>query len=174
MAASPWLVRVADLTRDPGSRRDIDITAHLPDEPLGTSAASTAGPVTMTGHVEGMAGGVTITSTLVVRWTGACRRCLDPVDDYLVVEVREVAQPTPVDDDVYPIAGDLLDLEPVARELILANLPLAPLCGDDCAGPAPDIVAPSIGDAPPPDDEAETAGPAPDPRWAALDDLDLG
>ena len=49
------------------------------------------------------------------------------------------------------------------------DLPLAPLCGPDCRGPAPEDFPATV--------EGEGAGegegdePAGDPRWAALDEL---
>jgi uncharacterized protein len=53
----------------------------------------------------------------------------------------------------------------VLRETALLNLPLAPLCRDDCRGPAPEAF-PAL------PAEDVPAGEAPrDPRWAALDVL---
>ena len=52
------------------------------------------------------------------------------------------------------------------REVVLCTLPLAPLCGSACRGPAEGAY---YG----PADEAGETGAAPgrDPRWAALDDF---
>jgi uncharacterized protein len=51
---------------------------------------------------------------------------------------------------------------------VLLHLPLAPLCREDCRGPAPDafpaVVAGELDDEP-------ADGPRGDPRWAALDVL---
>ena len=65
-------------------------------------------------------------------------------------------------------ASDDIDLEPLIREAVLLDLPVAPLCGDDCRGPAPDTYPAEPAADPDPDAE-----PPRDPRWAALDDLDL-
>ena len=59
------------------------------------------------------------------------------------------------------------------RETVLLSLPLAPLCADDCLGPAPDRFPPVL-----PDGERAAADEAPaeeprDPRWAKLDALRL-
>ena len=70
------------------------------------------------------------------------------------------------DGETYPIEGDDVDLEPVIRDGVLLHLPLAPLCREDCAGPAPEsFPALVVPDAP--------AEPPRDPRWAALDALHL-
>jgi uncharacterized protein len=170
----PLVVRVGDLLREPGSRRDVDVSVDL--SPLETSAARVIPGTdqTVDAEVMAMAGGVEITGTVGFDWYGECRRCLEDVDGHLVVEFREVAQREPVDEEVLPIDGDLLDLEPLVRELVLAGLPLAPLCGPDCAGPDPERF-PTATEAALEAEQAEQAGAEPvrDPRWAALDDLDF-
>ena len=167
--ARPFVVRVGDLLREPGSRRPVADRADL--SPIGTSAARVI-PGTeqaLDAEVMAMAGGVEITGTVGFDWWGECRRCLEDVHGHVDVELREVAQREPVDEDVYSIDGDLLDLEPMVRELVLANLPLAPLCGPDCPGPDPDRFPTTTEEAE--EAAAAEAGPAPDPRWAALDEL---
>ena len=72
--------------------------------------------------------------------------------------------------------GDLDDqitvvLDQVIHDTALAALPLSPLCRPDCAGPDPDRYRPGLGERPvDPDEPAEAAL---DPRWAALQDLEL-
>jgi uncharacterized protein len=116
-----------------------------------------------------MAGGVEVIATLGYDWYGSCRRCLDDVTGHTDVELREIAQRDPVDDEIYAIDDDLLDLEPMVHELVLATLPLAPLCAEDCEGPDPGRF-PTTTEA-----EVEAADaerePDPDPRWAALAEL---
>jgi uncharacterized protein len=60
-----------------------------------------------------------------------------------------------------------VDLEPVVRDAALLNLPLAPLCRPDCAGPVPDALPVVV------EGEGDDDAPARDPRWAALDELRL-
>ncbi len=58
----------------------------------------------------------------------------------MAATVRERYAPaggTDGDEDAYPLAGDELDLEPLARDAVLLDLPLAPLCADDCLGLCP-------------------------------------
>jgi uncharacterized metal-binding protein YceD (DUF177 family) len=54
----------------------------------------------------------------------------------------------------------------------MLTLPLAPLCSDDCKGPAPDVFPAVIEGDEVPAEPAAPSGEAPaDPRWAALDGL---
>ncbi len=43
----------------------------------------------------------------------------------------------PGDDEAYPLEHDFVDLAPLARDAILLDLPLAPLCREDCKGLCP-------------------------------------
>ena len=78
------------------------------------------------------------------------------------------ASPTPrwpdADEDAYPLVDDELDLEPLVRDAVLLELPLAPLCREDCAGLCPQCGANR--------NEGACGCAAPrDPRWATLDVL---
>jgi len=161
-------VRVGDLLREPGSRRPLDI--EIEAGRIVTSAASTipGTPLTVRGDVIAMAGGVEVVGTIGFDWYGECRRCLEDVTGHLDVEVRELAQRDPIDEEIYAIDEDLLDLEPMVHELVLASLPLAPLCTEGCAGPDPERF-PTTTEAEAEDAEADE--PPADPRWAALSEL---
>jgi len=89
------------------------------------------------------------------------------VSGTVVAEVRERYAPVggaDRDEEAYPLSGDELDLEPLARDAILLELPLAPLCSENCRGLCPACGANRNTD---PCDCAPVA----DPRWAALDAL---
>lgn len=171
--ARPLVVRVGDLLREPGSRRDLEHEVDL--GVLATSSASTIPGTTVDveGVVVAMAGGVEALGTVAFDWYGACRRCLEDVTGHAVVEFREVCQREPIDEDVLPIEGDLLDLEPLVRELVLSSLPLAPLCDEACPGPDPERFPAATAD----EVEAEAADRDPDeegprdPRWDVLSEL---
>jgi len=108
-----------------------------------TSSAVPAGAaVTVDADVEIVDGGVVVTGTVSAPWVGECRRCLRPVNGELAADVCEVYERAPRghgDDepagiDTYILTGDVVDLAPLARDAVLLELPLAPLCRDDCAG----------------------------------------
>ena len=119
--------------------------------------------------LESIEGAITLTGTLAVPWTAECRRCLEDVAGVEEVEVSEVFEAHPVEGDTYPIDGDEVDLEPLVRDAALLHLPLAALCREACAGPAPEDLPVALAGQERDDERA----PARDPRWAALDDLRL-
>ncbi|MDZ7678165.1 MAG: DUF177 domain-containing protein [Acidimicrobiales bacterium] len=165
---------VGDLLQRPGTRRHVE--RELPVEALEVSGsvidAGTVASLDLTVESTADPGTLTLTGTVTARWHGTCRRCLDPIEGELESDVHEVFSRVPLDDEVWPIEGDEIDLGAAARESLLLALPLAPLCSETCRGPAPDdFPAQPSDDAHP---EAEPDG-APsrlaDPRWAALDEL---
>jgi uncharacterized protein len=113
-------------------------------------------------------GGIAVTGVVQGPWRGECRRCLEPVEGLVSAEVRELYRPAGEEEDAeetYLLGLDHLDLRPLARDAILLELPLAPLCRPDCAGLCPTCgVDRNQGGC---DCDAASG----DPRWAALDVL---
>jgi uncharacterized protein len=112
-------------------------------------------------------GGITVTGTVSAPWQGECRRCGGPVAGEVRARVRERYAPaggTDADEDAYRLAGDELDLEPLARDAVLLDLPLAPLCSEECRGLCPQCGANW-------NDGSCGCPPVTDPRWSALDAL---
>lgn len=100
---------------------------------------------------------------------GPCMRCLGPAAPSFTVDAREVNQPgggeelqSPYLDD-----ADVLDLAAWARDAYVLALPQQLVCRPDCAGLCPECGADLNAD---PDHAHERA---PDPRWAALRELEL-
>lgn len=117
---------------------------------------------------------LTVTGSLSTTWTGPCRRCLEPMTETVTIEVQEIFELEPVEGETYKREKDYSDLRPMVVEALVLALPVAPLCSEDCAGPAPELfpaTAPADGDAAAPDGTDATA-PV-DPRWAALDALNF-
>jgi uncharacterized protein len=79
--------------------------------------------------------------------------------------VQELYQVRPSSEDAFPFDGEQLDLEPMVRELVSMELPLMPLCRDDCAGLC------SICGVDRNEQQCSCAIDERDPRWAALDAL---
>ena len=85
-------------------------------------------------RIEAVSDGVLVHGTAEATWETTCRRCLEPVNGPVSATFREMYSEKPVEGETYPIRHDAVDLELVAREAILLDLPLAPLCREGCAG----------------------------------------
>jgi uncharacterized protein len=182
MARAGLLVGVSDLLQRPGARRQIQRVMASPGYQVGAATVAADVDVDIDLLVESTADPDTLALHGRIRapWTGECRRCLEPVDGVLDLEVTEVFSRAPdasSDDDVWPIEADHIDVAAVVSDAVLLALPLAPLCGPDCRGPAPEEFPASAADdstgggADLDGDGDPDAGAARDPRWSALDEL---
>lgn len=172
MARPPFVVGIVDLRRRPGSRREVAVRGELDGLEVSTAEVPAQAEVDLDGVLESIEGGsFRLVATVRAPWQGECRRCLEPVRGVLEVAVDEVFEPRPTPGETYPVEGDELDLAPAVRDAIVLDLPLAPLCREGCAGPAPAEFPTGAGGP----GDPEPAGPpgGPDPRWAALRELRL-
>ena len=115
--------------------------------------------------IESLSDGATVTGTVGAPWMGECMRCLTPARGQILVDVRELYQVRPTTDEAFSFDGERLDLEPMARQSVMLELPIAPLCRPDCLG-----LCASCGLNRNDGECSCTAGPV-DHRWAALDAL---
>ncbi|HVL93480.1 MAG TPA: DUF177 domain-containing protein [Acidimicrobiales bacterium] len=162
---SPFLVNVGGLRRVPGTRREECRQGPLAGLAVTGSAVPDGGDVVVDVVLESVPGAVLATGTVEAPWRGDCRRCAGEAVGRLRVEVRELFEEQPDPEQTYPLDGDRLDLEPMARDAVLLELPLAPLCSPECQGLCPTCGA---------DRNQGDCGCAPqkvDDRWAALDAL---
>ena len=192
MASHPLVVNITDLVRHPGTTRPVQRSVALDGLAISTAAVPPDAEVSVDLVLEAISNGLVATGTVAAPWVGECRRCLAEVRGEAVSDVREIFERHATEGETYLLGDELVDLEPMVRDAVLLALPLAPLCRDDCLGPAPDAFPAQIGAERPAgarrdgavDDETDetdeddendagdddSAGPV-DPRWAALDQL---
>ncbi len=139
---SQWSFPVAELLRQPGARREIEVTGSLGDVHVSASAVPEGAEAQVSGVIESLdSTTVQFKGHVRVPWTGECRRCLGEAHGELDIEVHELFERAPESEDIYPLAADRLDLEPLVRDAIYLELPQAPLCRADCQGLCPECGA---------------------------------
>lgn len=160
---SPFLVHVGRVVRAREVRRERR-AGVIDDLFVSGSEVPPGVEVEVDVLLEPVGPAVEAVGTVAAPWRGQCRRCLKPVGGMVEVEVRELFEPDPIEDETYPLKHDQIDLEPLAREAVVLELPPAPLCKEDCRG----LCAQCGADL----NEAACTCEAPvDPRWAALEQL---
>ena len=170
------LISVVEIRRRPGSRVPVQRTVvaegfALSDVGVGVPDGSS---ITFEGELESIHEGVVLTGSAEVPWEGECRRCLKHLSGVAAIDIREVYETKPTDGETWPLVNDYVDLGPLLHDIALLALPLAPLCADDCLGPAPEAFPATVEGKPLPGEPVTHDDESPkDPRWAALDDLDL-
>jgi uncharacterized protein len=160
-----FVVDVGELLQHAGTQRRVTLVGPLPGVELSSARIPDEADVQLDAVLEAQGATVVVRGTAYAPWVGECRRCLQPTEGELGVDLHEIFEPRPVEGETFPLEGEQLDLAPMLREVVALALPLAPLCSDSCPGPDPDTHPVDGGDA---EDDAE---PVRDPRWGALDQL---
>jgi uncharacterized protein len=171
MAADPFVVHVARLRRVPGQTEHVvrrgQVALAGPLEVAGIDPGRSVVPPEAEAEADlelvSFEGGIQADGIVRAPWVGICRRCAEPVTGQLEIAVQERFG-VDADEDFYPITDDTIDLGSLVRDAIVLELPMAPVCRDDCAGLCPQCGANR--------NEGACACVAPrDPRWANLDAL---
>jgi uncharacterized protein len=171
----PFVVHVTTLRRNPGTSSHeerhgvVEMAGPLHEDGIdpGRSVVPEGAEAQVVVDVTAFSGGIEVKGTVSAPWTGICRRCATPVGGQLEIPVQERFAPGSAnanEDELYPITDGTIDLQPLARDAIVLELPMAPLCREDCRGLCPQCGADL--------NEGECSCVAPrDARWANLDVL---
>lgn len=175
-ARRPLVLDTRELGRRPGNMLEQQREAEAPDH-LGTDVISVPEGQLMTLdlRLEAVMEGVLVSGSVRATASGACVRCLEPVDVPVDVTIQELfayadraARHHEVDadddEDVRELDGDLADLEPAIRDAVVPELPFQPVCRDDCPGLCSECGARLADD---PTHHHDLI----DPRWKELDAL---
>ena len=168
-ARSALLVNATELLRQPGTRRHVDVRIPLVDVDVVDDRLT--GDIGVDVTLESTLDDIDVAGQLRVAWSDACRRCLRPLSDVLVVDIDDrYAAPDEtgqrlLDPAAFRIEHGQLDLAPMVREEVLLGVPDAPLCRPDCPGLCPTCGADLQLEA------GHTHEDQRDERWAALDQL---
>ena len=157
----PFVVPVAVLRKHPGTRRRLQVSGPIADLDVSSSRVKAGSAVDLDVVLESVLGGVVVTGAVSASWEGECRRCLETATSRLVARVREVYTDHADSEIEYAMTDDWLDLEPLAHDACILELPLAPLCGPDCLGLCPECGANR-------NHETCICTEKTDPRWAGL------
>ncbi|NNG40322.1 DUF177 domain-containing protein [Flexivirga sp. ID2601S] len=173
----PLVLDTKELARRPGQMVERELQVPAPEH-FGTDVISVpeGQPMTLRLRLESVMEGVLVSGTVSATATGACVRCLEPVELDIDVPFQELFAYTDKaahhhevagedeEEDVHELDGDLADLEPVLRDAVVPALPFQPVCRDDCPGLCSECGARLADD---PTHHHEVI----DPRWSALADL---
>ncbi|MGK2348773.1 YceD family protein [Actinomyces sp. W5033] len=171
---STLVIDIVDLPRQVGSAKAVHLDLVAP-EGLGTEVigAAPGTPLVIDATLTSVDDGVLVRGGAQAHVHAECVRCLRDIDQERRVSFDELyylpeaaaAQRAEGDeeaDDVFLLGDTSLDLEPALRDALVLDLPLRPLCREDCAGLCPHC-GERLDDLP-----AGHHHEVLDPRWSAL------
>jgi len=159
------VVSVADLLPHPGKTKRHEGDAVLDGLAVSASRVPEGAPVHVEVELQAVNDGIVAVGVVTAPWEGECRRCLKPARGEVRSEVQEVFERHPVEGETRPLEGIDVDLTETARDAVLLELPLAPLCREDCAGLCPTCGADRN------ESGCDCVVETKDPRWAALEQI---
>ncbi len=166
-----FIIGITRLRKEPGLSMSFGLSGAIADLKVASSRVRDDQIIEVSGVAESVHGGLLITGEIAARWEGACRRCLNPTSGTMHIPVCELYERigpdsrVPVESDTYRYSGDVLDLREMVKDQILLELPLAPLCKENCLGLCVSCGAElNLG-------RCGCEYAAIDPRWAGLDVL---
>lgn len=137
-----FVLDIDTLGRRPGSMKEIRRTVVSPTRiGLDAIAIEVGAPVELDLRLEAVSEGVLVTGTARADTAGECTRCLDPVTGSVDVYLTElfaypnsVTEETTEEDEIHRVEDEQINLEPVIVDSVGLELPLHPVCSQDCEG----------------------------------------
>ena len=163
--ASPLVVNILELTRRPGTDKDLVVSVPATVLELEDPRVADDQDIAVDIHLESVSGGIVAAGSATARAHLSCRRCLGEFDVEIFGEIDELYQKVPDNPDATALTSEQLDLTSVVREQVLLAIPDAPLCRGDCPGLCPQCGA-DLASSPCGCDRSKI-----DDRWSALDAL---
>ena len=151
-----------------------EVEERIPASALDRPEVLELGPIDWRGEIRAVDPGFLLRARLSYDQTLACQRCLAAVTEPVAEELELLVlrhEPGAEDEEreleekdlgVQVVDGDELDLGPILLEQVQLNVPMRPLCREECAGLCPTCGA-DLNQGP------CRCGPRPlDPRWEGL------
>lgn len=176
-ARSPFVFDVRELGRRAGAMRTFNRDVPAADL-LGVKGtlddlySAEGADLLLDLRVESVVEGMLATGRVCGSLVAQCVRCLDPIEVELDADFQELFYYDAADltaeeaEEAQLVVEDLIDVESLVHDAVMLELPLQPLCEEDCPGLCAECGARLADD---PEHGHETV----DPRWAALSGLSL-
>ena len=128
-------IQVKDLIQKPGTMKELELV-HSLDYPLGTEvvAVPKGRELKLSVRLESVHEGILATVTGDAVADTECSRCLEPIQEEIEIELQELFHYQPKEEDDFAIEQDRIDLEQALIDAVVPNLPIKPLCSEDCPG----------------------------------------
>ena len=138
-------IDVSLILKKPGASMSFDVSGEVRDLDIPGGAVSVSGPFSVKGVATSLGEGVYVEANAKGSVRLTCSRCLSPFDlnMELSCEAKFVPETEAVqgerDDEleVFMLHDSTCDLDEMLRHEIVLNVPMKPLCREDCRGICP-------------------------------------
>lgn len=128
-------IPVKELIQKPGTMKEVQIVHEL-EHALGTEtiAVPKGREISLDIRLESVHEGILVTVSGDTLADSECSRCLEPMQEDVEIELQELFHYQPQEEDDFAIVQDRVDLEQALIDAVVPNLPLKPLCSENCPG----------------------------------------
>lgn len=128
-------IPVKELIQKPGTMKEVQIVHEL-EHALGTEtiAVPKGREIALDIRLESVHEGILVTVSGDTLADSECSRCLEPMQEDVEIELQELFHYQPQEEDDFAIVQDKVDLEQALIDAVVPNLPLKPLCSENCPG----------------------------------------
>lgn len=128
-------IQVKDLIQKPGTMKELELV-HSLENPLGTDvvAVPKGRELKLFVRLESVHEGILVTVSGDAVADTECSRCLEPMQEEIEIELQDLFHYQPKEEDDFAIEQDRVDLEQALIDAVVPNLPIKPLCSEDCPG----------------------------------------
>lgn len=133
-------IKLGRLKHDMGFTMPLELQAACDPAAIGYADILPAAPLEFYGRAENVLGEIHVSGRLTAELTLVCSRCGQPFPYRLTVPFAEVYSSQEVgpdsegEQDKHQFSGDIIDITPEALRLLFEQLPMKPLCREDCRG----------------------------------------
>ena len=136
---------VSLILKEPGASMPFSVTGEIGGLDVPGGASSVSGPFAVKGVATALGNGVYVEANAKGSVKLVCSRCLTTFDRALdlsceakfVPEIGAAPEDREEEIDIFPLTDSICDLDEMIRHEIVLNVPMKPLCGEDCKGLCP-------------------------------------
>ena len=132
-------INIASVLRNDGASKAFSGNVELGKLDYMGSTLNFSKPVEITGKVYNIGGALEISATVAGEYETECSRCGQPVVGKLSAELFESIDSdlTDLDEECITVSGNVIDISGSIDACIFEELPMQPLCMEECKGLCP-------------------------------------
>lgn len=132
-------INIASVLRNEGATKEFSGNVELGTLDYMGSTLSFKEPLTVNGKVYSIGGALEISADITGEYSSVCSRCGKPVSAKLSAQLFESIDSdfTEIDEECITVSGNVIDISGSLDACIFEQLPMQPLCMEECKGLCP-------------------------------------